>query len=492
MEVNTIDRDQRRLLSPELALLLSRASAAVSWRAWEFVAALILSDLYPNSLTLVAAFGLTDTFVQIATGSFLGAYVDRTERYRSAVVMYIVQHVLICASALAAAGAFFLEPSSIGRAGLSAIVVLAGTLAGAGATGSALSVEQVWVVAICGKDKEALTRLNSKMRAVDLAALLLAPLAAAAALQFTTSWMFAIAFAVYSGISFFPEAFLLRLAGVALNAGINREEFDDGISSKEKGITEETKKDEDESLSSSSGTVLDAEIKASCSGVVNVLRGLIHNPLMLYAKQPSALLMFALALLYFTVLSFHGVMTVYLKVEGSSDVSISIFRGAGAVFGIFSTVVFPCVTGRISLPTLSAMSVLFQLIFISLGAVPLSLNILFSRDMLLNLFQGFTAVSRFGLWLADLAISQYTQETTDTKVLGSVQGTQRSVCALFELLSYVATLVFSDPTQFSILMYFSLAAVALSSLICTYVALSKQRDFEGATSIIEEPLLLQK
>ena len=278
---------------------------------------------------------------------------------------------------------------------------------------------------------------------------------------------------------------------MALNAGINREEFD-SISSKEKGITEETKKDEDESLSSSSETVLDAERKASCSGVVNVLRGLIHNPLMLYAKQPSALLMFALALLYFTVLSFHGVMTVYLKVEGSSDVSISIYRGAGAVFGIFSTVVFPCVTGRISLPTLSAMSVLFQLIFISLGAVPLSLNILFSRDMLLNLFQGFTAVSRFGLWLADLAISQYTQETTDTKVLGSVQGTQRSVCALFELLSYVATLVFSDPTQFSILMYFSLAAVALSSLICTYVALSKQRDFEGAKSIIEEPLLLQE
>jgi iron-regulated transporter 1 len=483
MEVNTIENDQRRLLSPELALLLSRASAAVSWRAWEFVAALILSDLYPNSLTLVAAFGLTDTFVQIATGSFLGAYVDRTERYRSAVVMYIVQHVLICASALAAAGAFFLEPSSIGRAGLSAIVVLAGTLAGAGATGSALSVEQVWVVAICGKDKEALTSLNSKMRAVDLAALLLAPLAAAAALQFTTSWMFAIAFAVYSGISFFPEAFLLRLAGVALNAGINREEFD-SISSKEKGITEETKKDEDESLSSSSEMVLDAERKDSCR--VN------YYPLVLYSKQPSALLMFALALLYFTVLSFHGVMTVYLKVEGSSDVSISIFRGAGAVFGIFSTVVFPCVTGRISLPTLSAMSVLFQLIFISLGAVPLSLNILFSRDVLLNLFQGFTAVSRFGLWLADLAISQYTQETTDTKVLGSVQGTQRSVCALFELLSYVATLVFSDPTQFSILMYFSLAAVALSSLICTYVALSKQRDFEGAKSIIEEPLLLQK
>jgi hypothetical protein len=89
-----------------------------------------------------------------------------------------------------------------------------------------------------------------------------------------------------------------------------------------------------------------------------------------------------------------------------------------------------------------------------------------------------------------LSISQYTQETTDTKVLGSVQGTQRSVCALFELLSYVTTLIFSNPQQFSILMYCSLAAVALSGAICVFFALSQQQSFKPQTkSIIEVPLL---
>jgi iron-regulated transporter 1 len=474
-------------MSPEQLLILSRLSAAVSWRSWEFVAALILSDLYPNSLTIVAVFGLSDTFVQIVTGSSLGSYVDRTERYRSATVMYIIQHVLICSSALAAAGAFFFDQNSSGRAGLSAVVVIAGVFSGAGATGSALSVEQVWVVALCGKDSDALTNLNSKLRAVDLAALLFAPLAAAAALQFTTSWVFAIAFAIYSGISFFPEAFLLRLADVALlerNANKKMNELEVEAVSDSASNAETTNKIKDDSTVLVSG-------ESNSHGVVKKGLSFIIDPLVLYVYQPSFLLMFALALLYFTVLSFHGVMTVYLKVEGSSDVAISLFRGAGAVFGILSTAVFPCVAGRIALPSLSAISVLFQLAFITLGAIPLSLDLFFlSRDVLLSLFQGFTAVSRFGLWLADLSISQYTQETTDTKVLGSVQGTQRSVCALFELLSYVTTLIFSNPQQFSILMYCSLAAVALSGAICVFVALSQQQSLKPHTkSIIEVPLL---
>ena len=462
------------MFSPEFSLLLSRASAAVSWRAWEFVAALILSDLYPDSLTLVAAFGLTDTFVQIVTGSALGSYVDRTERYKSAVNMYIVQHVLICASALSAAGAFFFDPNSIGRASLSAIVVATGVLAGAGSTGSALSVEQVWVVALCGTNKEALTNLNSKMRAVDLAALLLAPLAAAAALQFTNSFVFVIGFAIYSGISFFPEVFLLQLARNALSKRLSAEKL----------AIETISSESDDKKIEIVSTEKDSSVKVHQSFLFKSL----SNPIILYAKQPSVLLMLALAILYFTVLSFHGVMTVYLKAEGSSDVTISAFRGAGAIFGILSTAVFPFTTAYISLPTLSAISVLFQLFFVTLGAIPLSFNILLSRYLLLNLFQGFIAVSRFGLWLADLSISQFTQETTSADVLGSVQGTQRSVCAAFELLSYVITLIYSDPSQFSILMLSSLAAVTLSGVICFYYALTTHKTLLH-TSLIEVPLL---
>lgn len=460
-------------LSPEAALLLSRASAAVGWRAWEFAAALVLADLYPDSLTLVAAFGLADTLVQIATGTALGRYVDRTDRYRSAIVMYIVQHVLIAVSCLAAAGAFLFTPGSAGRAGLSALVIVAGVLAGAGATGSTLSVEQVWVVALCGSDNKALTSLNSRMRAVDLAALLLAPLAAAAVLQFTGSRVFVLAFAAYSSVAFFPEAGLLRVAGVALgarNAAIASPETDP--SPLTKGVDAEAAPD------AASPGVAEQPAASAATGIRGLCSRVIE-PLALYARQPSAPLMVALALLYFTVLSFHGVMTVYVKVEGASDLVISLFRGAGALFGLLSTAIFPCLTPRVGLPAIAAASVVFQLAFIALGAAPLALNAIPSRDILLDVFQGSTAVSRLGLWLADLAISQYTQETTGAAVLGSVQGTQRSVCAAFELLSYVATLVFADPAQFPVLMLGSLAAVALSGSICVYFAATHCRGGKG-------------
>lgn len=89
--------------------------------------------------------------------------------------------------------------------------------------------------------------------------------------------------------------------------------------------------------------------------------------------------------------------------------------------------------------------------------------------------QGATAVSRLGLWLADLAINQLIQETTAASELGAVQGTERSVCAAFELLSYVATLVFPQPSQFPILMLGSLAAVGLSALISIQFAVSWRR-----------------
>lgn len=465
------------LVSPEAALLISRASAAVGWRAWEFAAALVLFDLYPSSLTLVAAFGLADTLVQAATGPALGRYVDRTERYRSAITMYAIQHTLVAVSCLAAAGAFLFPPDSAGRLGLAATVVVAGVLAGAGATGSTLSVEQVWVVALCGSEGAALTSLNSKMRAVDLAALLLAPLAAAAVLQYAGSWTFVLAFAAYSIVSFFPEALLLRVAGAALaerRAAAAPSEATLLLGKEEAAAATPGATDPGANT---------AAVPAATSfggGPAAALCVRTVSPLLLYARQPAAPVMLALALLYFTVLSFHGVMTAYLQAEGSSDLVISLFRGAGALFGLLSTAIFPFAAPRLSLPALAAGSVLFQLAFITLGAVPLVLGALPSRDSLLYVFQGGTAVSRLGLWLADLAITQLIQETSAAAELGAVQGTQRSVCAVFELLSYVATLVFAQPAQFPILMLGSLGAVALSAAICAHYAWAQRGKGGGA------------
>ncbi len=58
---------------------------------------------------------------------------------------------------------------------------------------------------------------------------------------------------------------------------------------------------------------------------------------------PAAL---ALALLYLTVLSLGLLMTAYLKWQGMSEAELSLYRGAGAVSGLLSTVVFPTIHKR--------------------------------------------------------------------------------------------------------------------------------------------------
>ena len=58
---------------------------------------------------------------------------------------------------------------------------------------------------------------------------------------------------------------------------------------------------------------------------------------------PAAL---ALALLYLTVLSLGLLMTAYLKWQGMTEAELSLYRGAGAVSGLLSTVVFPTIHKR--------------------------------------------------------------------------------------------------------------------------------------------------
>jgi len=65
-----------------------------------------------------------------------------------------------------------------------------------------------------------------------------------------------------------------------------------------------------------------------------------------YFKQrlwPAAI---ALALLYLTVLSLGLMMTAYLKWQGMTEAELSLYRGAGAISGLMSTVIFPSLLSK--------------------------------------------------------------------------------------------------------------------------------------------------
>lgn len=58
-------------------LYASYAMAAWAWRGWEFIVALVLIELYPDSLAVVAAYGLMDDLVRVFFGASVGEYLDR-------------------------------------------------------------------------------------------------------------------------------------------------------------------------------------------------------------------------------------------------------------------------------------------------------------------------------------------------------------------------------------------------------------------------------
>ena len=44
---------------------------------WEFSIGLILLELHPDSLALVALFGLVDSLAQVLAGPYIGVFIDR-------------------------------------------------------------------------------------------------------------------------------------------------------------------------------------------------------------------------------------------------------------------------------------------------------------------------------------------------------------------------------------------------------------------------------
>ena len=86
--------------------------------------------------------------------------------------------------------------------------------------------------------------------------------------------------------------------------------------------------------------------KAGSSHGTTTLLRLVQGGWGVYFQQRLWPAAFALALLYLTVLSLGLLMTAYLKWQGMTEAELSLYRGAGAISGLLSTLVFPPVHNK--------------------------------------------------------------------------------------------------------------------------------------------------
>ena len=173
------------------------------------------------------------------------------------------------------------------------------------------------------------------------------------------------------------------------------------------------------------------------------------------------------ALLWFTVLTNGGLMTAYLEWRGVPSSIVGLSRGAGAVFGLAGTFVFPFIQ-RLTSSVESAALYSIWLFWILL--LPAMVSFYMAGETLVSdyVLMASCVVSRVGLWSFDLAQTQIMQTRVAEAKRGIINATQASAYQMAFVMIQVMGMIFHDPCDFTVLVSISVVTVACSALAFTY------------------------
>jgi solute carrier family 40 (iron-regulated transporter), member 1 len=185
--------------------------------------------------------------------------------------------------------------------------------------------------------------------------------------------------------------------------------------------------------------------------------------LSVYFDQPICWAGFSLALLYLNVvLTFGGIMTAYLVWRGMSMEAIGMWRGVSSAAGLAGTFVYHFMSKTTGLISIGMISVVFQFLCLTLCYVSLYIQ---HRTVSFVMLIAGVCLSRIGLWVFDISVTQLMQEHIPAPIRGLVGGVQQSLNALFTLLAYAIGLFISDPKDFYIYCSIAYVGVALAALV---------------------------
>ena len=133
-----------------------------------------------------------------------------------------------------------------------------------------------------------------------------------------------------------------------------------------------------------------------------------------------------------------------------------------SALGLAGTFAFRVSTKRMSLVATGMWSIIHQLVCI-LVSVTSFLVASYNFSMTLLIFG--VCISRIGLWVFDVAVTQLMQEFIPEGIRGSVGGTQNSLNALFQLSSFALGFFLPSPMQFNIYAISGCISVAVAASI---------------------------
>ncbi|KAI8838940.1 hypothetical protein BC829DRAFT_404059 [Chytridium lagenaria] len=284
--------------------------------------------------------------------------------------------------------------------------------------GTTIAVERDWVVVMAGGKSDKLTALNTHLRRIDLICKLAAPLF----VSFIASYI------SVPTTMLIVTVWCLQLFRLSLSSQLQK------------------------TLTIPPADGLEREETNPISRLI------------VYYNHPIFLSSLAVSCLYFTSLSFSGVMITYLLDQGYTPSFLSVMRGLAVISGLSATITLPNLVSSIGLVRSGLWGIWSELaLLVPMMAAVVMLQ--FGWDggnmgVTVALFAG-VVVSRWGLWTFDLCIPED---------VGIINGAQFSLQNLAELLSYAVTIVFYLPSQFWISAILSTAGVFIGCITYTIYA----------------------
>ena len=317
-------------MSMQFKILLSRFLTRFGDQAWDFAVPLVLIQIFPGKMQLIALVYLFSKLAQILIGPSISKKIDNTKRiniYKLGIGSQTLAMILMWFAIVS----LFLgqnEGANFSISQYAFILILLSIFSAISNLGSSLmDISVGFDLAVDVLPENELTTFNSRLKRLDLITEVTAPIFTGLIFSLFSNksefWGFTIV-ATVNLLTFMPEYFLLK-------ATQNSASYKEKIS-----------------------------IPSAPSNFLKVFIDSIQK----LKNKPYALVIVSYAFLWLSVLSPHGVLlTSYLK-DGAkvSEMTIGLFRGFGALFGLIPTFLFSIIKEKHGLVKTSKLFVFFQFI----------------------------------------------------------------------------------------------------------------------------------
>ncbi|KAJ5439607.1 uncharacterized protein N7458_010605 [Penicillium daleae] len=411
-------------------------------RVFEFGAVLYLATVYPGTLLPMSAYALSRGLVAILFSSAVGHYIDVGNRLQVVRVSIVLQRLVVAAScAIFYVLAIGFSMTQVVNICLLATLTLLACIEKLCSILNMVSVEKDWVVVVAGTDHAGLRTMNAQMRRIDLVCKLLGPLF----------------IALIDGIS--------SETAIVVNFGMNVcsvvvEYYSIAKVYDEVPELQEAKKSPPRHRVESEQQGFFVRIwRSACQGVRQAFKDFGF-----YFRHRVFLPSFAGALLYLTVLSFAGQMVTWLLSTGYDSTQVAVARTLAVAFEVLATWVAPWLLGRIG-PTRAGLWLASWQILCLAGGFAIFWRFTSQPFLSSSGLVGGVILSRLGLRGFDLCAQILVQEGIEAEARGSFSSTEAAWQNLFEICSYISTIIFSRPDQFKWPALISVISVALAGVL---------------------------